>query len=394
MNSNRSINIIKWGFIALFCGILYLPVADNIFHLSPAVKFSENRTLSSFPQLPSDWAGIFPFCAQFEVFFKDHFGFRPLLIQAHTIYKTKLLRESPNKKVIVGHDDWLYFTGEDEGLLRYDNHFSREELQKIAISIEARKRWTSQNGALFFLFIAPNKQSIYPEFLPQPQKDWMANHNLYDQLLSFVAGRPAEEILIDVKGSMLQEKKAGKVVYFKTDSHWNPLSAWLAYQMMMKKISSYFPSVEPKSLNDFTLIENLYSGDLVTVQLGIDKLFQETASFLAPRYTPTAVISEFATEYDGEELKFPIIVSQQAQYGPSAGADKKSVNMKVLVLRDSQFIPIIPWFAETFGKVIFINYWEKNDCINRIIAKEKPDIVIHEMVERNIRALPLFVPPN
>ena len=63
-------------------------------------------------------------------------------------------------------------------------------------------------------------------------------------------------------------------------------------------------------------------------------------------------------------------------------------------MHDSQFNPLIPWFAETFRRVVFLTHWEPADAVYRIIATEKPDIVLHELVERSLRALATFSPPE
>ena len=296
-------------FIALFCAQLALPAAGMFMRTAPQVKFSENRRLAALPALPRGWRELPAFCSAFEAYFKDRFAFRTALIQLHTVFKVKLLAQSPNRKVIIGRGGWLYFTGEDERLLRYDPPFSGDELRQILVATEARKRWFENSGALFFLIVAPNKQSIYPEFLPQLQAGWIKHHNLYDQLCDYFGAHSAMDILIDVKADMLREKAFGRPMYYRTDSHWNSPAAWLAYMQIMRCIQKYRPAAVALKAEDYSWERRPYSGDLVSI-LGIRDLFQEHSEFAEPRRAPAAAITEAPTELDGVPLKYPALVSQ------------------------------------------------------------------------------------
>jgi hypothetical protein len=152
----------------------------------------------------------------------------------------------------------------------------------------------------------------------------------------------------------------------------------------MARLEKYDPVVRGKAEPDISWAPRAYSGDLVTLQLGVPRLYEETSEFLVPRYAPNAVTRTEEREFHGVPLTYPAIVSDSPNGIPRT----------VLFLRDSQLIPLIPYFSESFRRVVYLNHWEKAESVEKIIAAEKPDIVIHEMVERSLRALIRFKAPS
>jgi len=62
------------------------------------------------------------------------------------------------------------------------------------------------------------------------------------------------------------------------------------------------------------------------------------------------------------------------------------------VFRDSMAIPLIPMLAENFSRAVFVSSRRLDPAL---IEREKPDIVIEELVERTLHvpgALPMEVP--
>lgn len=59
-------------------------------------------------------------------------------------------------------------------------------------------------------------------------------------------------------------------------------------------------------------------------------------------------------------------------------------NLKVLIFRDSFTSGILPYLKESFGEILFIWDYKLN---KELIEQEKPDILIHIIVERNITQL-------
>lgn len=366
-------SLIQIIFIALFFGLLILPGADMLFHFAPKTELTENRNLAAMPPLPATWGQIASFFASLETCFKDHLGFRPLIIQAHTLFRVKALAQSPNSRVLIGKDEWLYYSGDKEELLTYEKPFSEEELQAMKNAIEIRKKWFSQNGTLFFFVVAPDKQTIYPEYLPEPQATWQKDHCRYDQMYRYFNAHSASDVLIDVKSEMLREKERGRSVYLRTDSHWNQYAGSIAYRCIMDSICKYKPQVVGLKEKDLLWKSRPYCGDLVRM-MGGNLLYQEEPDFAYPQASQdwTWISQEIKKEFHGATIHEPVITTKSPRALP----------MKVVVLRDSQFEFIRPLLSETFSDVVYVKWSESMESINQIIEAEKPDIIIHEAVER------------
>ena len=286
---SRGLLVTRYFHVGFFLSLLLFPLADQLFGVAPKVALEENRNFAKLPPLPRSWKMLASFPAAFEAYYKDNFGFRRLLIQAHTIVKTKALRQSPSRKVLIGDNDWLYFTGEDESLLEYGPPLSVAELSDLTRTIEQRKIWYEQKGMQFFILIPPNKHSVYPEYLPEPQRTW-SKTSLYTQLVQYFTTHSTLDVFVDVLGPILREKKAGTKVYYQTDSHWNDGAAWQAYLALMAKLGRHNPEVCGKSEADISWLPRPHSGDLVRLFLGVPWLYQETNAHLVPRFAPRAVM--------------------------------------------------------------------------------------------------------
>ena len=67
---------------------------------------------------------------------------------------------------------------------------------------------------------------------------------------------------------------------------------------------------------------------------------------------------------------------------------------RAVVLRDSMAIPLIPLLSENFSRAVYVS---TRTLDRALIEREKPDIVIEELVERAMQApaaLPMPNPPS
>ena len=60
---------------------------------------------------------------------------------------------------------------------------------------------------------------------------------------------------------------------------------------------------------------------------------------------------------------------------------------RAVVLRDSMAIALIPLMSETFSRVVYVSTRQLDRAL---IEREKPDIVIEELVERSLHAPAAF----
>ena len=155
----------------------------------------------------------------------------------------------PAPEVILGTDGWLYYIG-PAGERLLDRHvrgrdpFSQDELDRWRQFLVERTRRFRSLGARYVLVIAPNKESIYPEYLP-PWIGPRVGPTRLDQLMSSLKSA-TDLTVIDLRGAVLADKSAS-ILYYKTDTHWNTRGAYVAYREIMRVLAREFPALAAKS---------------------------------------------------------------------------------------------------------------------------------------------------
>ena len=113
MDDNRVQSVDKFfhlALVVLFLLTLSLPVLLLIVGPKEEIAVNEKRKLAVFPELSLEQEAISSFPEKFEIYFNDHFGARKHLIHIHHYIKTMWLKRSPVEKVLIGKDDWLFYT--------------------------------------------------------------------------------------------------------------------------------------------------------------------------------------------------------------------------------------------------------------------------------------------
>ncbi|MBF0633659.1 MAG: hypothetical protein HQK85_03275, partial [Nitrospinae bacterium] len=222
--------------LILFCASIYMPLVAGLFGESGGVSQVENRFLAQMPRMELNRDSINTFPTRFEKYFSDNFGGRLAFIAgySHLCYS---LGVSPTKNVIIGKNGWLYFGDENEiKSYRKTNPFNAAQIAKWRWKMRLIKGYLETRGVKLVFLIAPNKSSIYPEQMP-------GNINVagktggFDQL-SNVAGELGIEF-VDPRNALVERKKRDDV-YFRTDTHWNDLGAFVSYDLLMKSLANRF----------------------------------------------------------------------------------------------------------------------------------------------------------
>lgn len=201
-------------------------MAFKIFNISP---LQENRDLAPLPQFSFSRAGIFNYAKNYEDYFNDHFGFREIfiIIANHTDYK--LFKHSNNPDVIIGKNDYLFYA---KTLNDYNKiSLTDENISVIASKLELLQNELKRRNIRFLFFVAPNKNTIYPEFMPKESKNYMISN--YEKLAMEMNKRNIN--FIDLK-PYFEEQKSNYNLYYKRDTHWNLTAAALVGQILLEKL--------------------------------------------------------------------------------------------------------------------------------------------------------------
>ena len=131
-----------------------------------------------------------------------------------------------NRNVVIGADGWLFWGGDCvlEDFLSLQP-FSVEQLQKRQRVLESKRDWLAKHGIRYLFMIPPDKQSIYPEFMPKAYQAMQGQSRL-DQFVAYMQQHSNVDIL-DFRQT-LRAAKADRQIYFRMDSHWNEMGALIA----------------------------------------------------------------------------------------------------------------------------------------------------------------------
>ena len=377
---------IELAIILIFTIALFAPLLTWTLQKDVLYSEAEKRELQPFPAITHQQS-ITGFTREFDSYFQDHFGLREWLIHRYHREIKKRFGISGVPLVVEGSDGWLFFSGDrilDD--LKGNLHFSEEEKQRFRHLLAEKKAWLKKRGAAYIFMVGPNRQNISPEYLPLHYQQLKEASRL-DQLL---AGGPDDigESLLDVR-PFLRRKKSETRLYDKSDTHWNYQGAFLAYQALMERTRTLFPDFQPRERFHFIPDWQTGKGGDLALMSGNSQATVEQRPMVDTRDFTTV---EKALAKELTSLLYP------PQLKPFY-SEKKTGQLRVLVLHDSFFNTISPFSCESFREALYV--WQYYDAttleffnrenLTALLDIYQPDLVIEETVER---FLPRFLITN
>ena len=213
-------------FLALFAGVflaLCLSLSLGTLVFGPAGA-AANERLAELPSIKTEDGRInTDFLQQLQSYVNDRFFLRQKLITLDR-RMSNALGVSGESSVIAGKDGWLFFT-QTLGDYTGTEPMSTRELFSAASNVALMEEYCRTNGKEFTFIIAPNKNSLYGEYMPDygvtaKTSNAKQFHSLLDQLgvayVDLFAAFDAEE----------------EPLYFAHDSHWNSKGAALGADLI------------------------------------------------------------------------------------------------------------------------------------------------------------------
>jgi hypothetical protein len=355
---------------ALF--VLALPALALVDPLGGRSTAWENRVPASWP----DPAPLKDFTTRFEQALADHFGSRSALLLFQHAVVAGLFRTSPAPNVLMGREGWLYWLGEDGRSLDRNFRGTLEvqdaELAAVAAELKRRRDYLAARGIPYLVTIVPEKFTIYPEYLPP----WVAPAATPTPLARL-------ERLLLKDGSVryvdlvrpLRGAKTSALLYYRTDSHWNLFGATVGYERIMRALQGALPDGRLPAIAApvrpvYVPGVDWYWGDLARM-VGVPYFYRE------PDYAPLAKVLD---DPSGRCAQRDTAVTDQ---GFEIYHCARPELPKAVVYRDSMAVSLIPLLSENFRRVVYVTSLRLDPAL---IERERPDVVIEEMVERNLLA--------
>lgn len=249
-------------------------------------------------------------------------------------------------QVLLGKNDWLFYKTEIDGHPIWDymgiNHFSEEQLAEMAANItQTRDYFVNERGIDFYVTILPNKEVIYEEYMP----DTIARVNEVSRAEQFAEYMwNNTDVLCVYPKQALLDAKDEYPLYYKTDTHWNQIGAFVGVQEILKEAYGTHADIDSVS---FRVDLETYSGDLAAL------------AGIGDKY---GIDSVYAFEMESAD---------PAQYRDEVA----------LIIGDS-FGGFLSTVAQGYYKdVVWINT-KMEDFSMELIDEHNPDVIIWESVER------------
>ena len=355
----------------LFSICLVLPTLDQFFKFSAAFKSTEKNVLTPLPTF--HFPRVLSYISGFNQYYKENFGWRNALFYQYSQFKYYVLGVSPlPQKVVVGKNGWFY-PGNDLANVA-DQHLglqplSPETLALIAKKLRDKQQQLAAQGIKFYFVVAPDSYSIYPENLPDYRQKVSVTSNL--DLLKTYLTTHTNVPFIDVRPALLAAKSTHQT-YMQTDTHWNNYGCLVATIAITQRIRQDFPALPNASEKDYTIVPiKGYSGDLV-VMLALNQELTDSVNY---HTIPPAPMSYREIER----------IPNPAGGWPSQrflGSIAKAPSL--LFMGDSFTLTL----AETLPSYFSRAHMTQSDTIRTdLIRSEKPDVVVLEIVERNLARL-------
>jgi len=370
--------MIRWFYIVTACLLLVVPVGSRVVGLAPPAAPGENRLPAERPAIPCSWPDLIAFPERFEVYFRDTFGFRQAFITLNSLYKVFVWNRSPNGKVLFGREGWLYYTGSQEELLRFRAPLTREQLEALNRNLMQAGRYFSEQSVRFLFVVAPDKQAIYPEYLPEPQRTWQEKP-AYARFRRYARRHGADEFMVDLHEPLRRAKRPDLTVFHYMDTHWNDHGAYTAYHELIEHLRTTHPQVgPPRPRSDLLVKVSSYEGDIVQSMLSLSGWISEEIEELVPKGPARFRETVTAERYRDLVVKRPVIET----------SSEFTERPRAVIIRDSQFNALLDFIPEHFSYAVYVHKAEDPVAIRCIIAQSAPDLVIYETIERD---LPAFV---
>lgn len=187
--------------------------------------------------------------------------------------------DSMASQVITGKNGWLFYKAIGDGSTLSDyrgtNHYSAQGLKRVKDNLMAAKRAVEAKGARFIVMLAPNKESIYSQYMPKTYTR-KTTYTRYDQLYDYLESNTSLDVCYP-KQALLKYKNKYEL-YYPTDNHWNRQGQFIGLQELMDITDGR--SI-PISSVKFTKKRNYY-GDLCILSYG-------EHSYYCNQYTLTKV---------------------------------------------------------------------------------------------------------
>lgn len=348
---------------AFLCACL-VPSAGML--LLPEEPAAANQALAQPPSLTTGEGKVNPqVLDEVTDYVADHFALRQRLITADASLQALVFQTSAQDSVVMGKDGWLFYRETLDDYLHTDP-LTERELFGAARTLALLSEYAQSRGASLTFTVAPNKASLYPQYLPYVGIPLNGEDDI-DRLVPLL-----EEQGVKYADLFFPFREQEQVLYHAADSHWTRRGAALAHDALSNalglenRVEWFTQPGQTAKTHRGDLYEMLY---------------------------PTGSALEGETQFD-HPFAFTYVRPIRGPEDQRIQTENSAQTGSLLMFRDSFGNTLFPFMAEDFAQAAFSRSMPYQMAL---LDETGADTVLIELVERNLDYLvdnpPIFSAP-
>lgn len=348
------------GALLLFGGALL-----NLFWPKRTQIELENRKAAQFPAVSLEGILDGSWQSAFSTWMQDQFVLRDQWINTQRATDEIVFQKVEEGGILIGRDQWMFTK-----LFTIDEA-TQKQLDK---NVQAVSEFAAKYPDRVTFLLAPSASVIYPEELPAgaPMIDENA---MLDDIFAKV-GQTAG--VLDLRATFTSNKE--EYLYFKTDHHWTPRGAYLAYEQFcnLKGLTPFDCAThESATVNDFqgthysaTRLWNVENDSITYYPLSNPMtIFRITGE---AQYEPETTENLINTEKFDTRDKYAAFLDGNNGYSVIEGNGTGSI----LVVKDSYANSFIPYLTENYAKIGVVDFRNFKYGLDSTISQEGYDQIL------------------
>lgn len=352
-------------FLVIITAVLWVPLLQ----IQDLEKY-EKRELASMPEI--QWNdSLLAFPEEFRLYFSDNFPLRYRMLRLSNQIRYHIFQERFLSTAIVGEDGWLYYDN-PKYLDICQNSIDWRNFDRYTEKINSTQKFLDSQGVEFAIAFIPEKCHIYSEPIQRILPDFQGRSSTLP-LIDHISSN--SEVTVISLFDILNSQKNDEQLFYKNDTHWSSIGAYLGYQEIITTLN---PDISPQEMIPWN-----YETDVIPKEwIGDLGSFTSLPEFITETiFLPKVKYQTQATKLGSGELIFE---------NPAANND-----LTLVVFCDSFFgvPPIARFLAAHYRQTVILSTnneykWSNNPAdLQNLVDKWDPDIILVAYIERNINYL-------
>lgn len=325
----------------------------------------ENRKAAQFPAFSVQGLLDGSWQSSFSTWMQDQFLLRDQWINTQRATDEAVFQKVEEGNILIGQDGWMFtklFTVDDA---------TQKQLDK---NVQAVADFAANYPGRVTFLLAPSASVIYEDKLPAgaPMIDENA---MLDEIFAKI-GESAS--VLDLRQTFTENKE--EYLYFKTDHHWTPYGAYLAYQQFcnLKGLTPFdLNTHEAVTVEDFqgthysaTRLWNVQNDSITYYPLDNPMTIYRITG--EAQYEPETTENLINTEKFDTRDKYAAFLDGNNGYSVIEGNGTGSI----LVVKDSYANSFIPYLTENYAKIGVVDFRNFKYGLDSTIQQEGYDQIL------------------